>query len=67
LILLAPPLYAVSIYMVLGRLIVHLGAESYSIVPVRWLTIIFVTGDIIAFVMQAAGMWHTLCLASDHH
>ncbi|KAJ5644244.1 uncharacterized protein N7484_006751 [Penicillium longicatenatum] len=55
LILLAPPLYAASIYMVLGRLIVHLRAESYSMVPLKWMTGIFVTGDVIAFVMQAAG------------
>ncbi|KAK4863036.1 hypothetical protein LT330_010618 [Penicillium expansum] len=55
LILLAPPLYAASIYMVLGRLITHLRAESYSMVPLRWMTRIFVTGDAIAFLMQAAG------------
>ncbi|CAG7999982.1 unnamed protein product [Penicillium salamii] len=55
LILLAPPLYAASIYMVLGRLILHLGAENSSIVPLKWMTGIFVTGDVIAFIMQAAG------------
>ncbi|KAF4762588.1 hypothetical protein N7455_001066 [Penicillium solitum] len=54
-ILLAPPLYAASIYMTLGRLIVHLDAEKLSMVPVKWLTIIFVSGDVIAFLMQAAG------------
>ncbi|KAJ5099241.1 hypothetical protein N7532_006242 [Penicillium argentinense] len=54
-ILLAPPLYAASIYMTLGRLIMHLDAEGLSMVPVKWLTAIFVTGDVIAFVMQAAG------------
>ncbi|KAJ5990327.1 hypothetical protein N7522_010534 [Penicillium canescens] len=54
-ILLAPPLYAASIYMTLGRLIVHLDAERLSLVPVKWLTAIFVTGDVIAFLMQAAG------------
>lgn len=54
-ILLAPPLYAASIYMTLGRLIVHLDAEKLSVVPVKWLTIIFVSGDVIAFLMQAAG------------
>ncbi|KGO58568.1 Glycoside hydrolase, superfamily [Penicillium expansum] len=54
-ILLAPPLYAASIYMTLGRLIVHLDAEKLSMVPVKWLTIIFVTGDVIGFLMQAAG------------
>ncbi|KAI9367227.1 RTA1 like protein [Aspergillus egyptiacus] len=55
LILLAPPLYAASIYMVLGRLIRFLDAENLSLVSVRWMTKIFVTGDVIAFVAQAAG------------
>ncbi|KAL4904638.1 hypothetical protein BDW74DRAFT_168251 [Aspergillus multicolor] len=55
LILLAPPLYAASIYMVLGRLITYLHAQKLSLVSVRWMTKIFVTGDVIAFVMQAAG------------
>jgi hypothetical protein len=60
LILLAPPLYAASIYMVLGRLVAFLRAEKLSIVSVRWMTKIFVTGDVIAFVMQAAGMYGAL-------
>ncbi|GAD97606.1 RTA1 like protein [Paecilomyces variotii No. 5] len=55
LILLAPPLYAASIYMVLGRLIVYLRAEKFSLVSVSWMTKVFVTGDVIAFAMQAAG------------
>jgi hypothetical protein len=55
LILLAPPLYAASIYMVLGRLVVYLQAERLSMVSVKWMTKIFVTGDVIAFIMQAAG------------
>lgn len=55
LILLAPPLYAVSIYIVLGRLIVFLRAEKLSMVPVKWMTKIFVVGDIIGFLAQAAG------------
>ncbi|KAL4940670.1 hypothetical protein BDV06DRAFT_230189 [Aspergillus oleicola] len=55
LILLAPPLYAASIYMVLGRLIVFLHAERLSVVSVRWMTKIFVIGDVIGFVAQAAG------------
>ncbi|KAE8337175.1 hypothetical protein BDV24DRAFT_167586 [Aspergillus arachidicola] len=54
-ILLAPPLYAASIYMTLGRLIRYLDAEALSIVPIRWLTLIFVIGDVVAFLMQAAG------------
>ncbi|KAL4879317.1 RTA1 like protein [Aspergillus karnatakaensis] len=55
LVLLAPPLYAASIYMVLGRLISFLHAEKLSLVSIKWMTKIFVTGDVIAFVMQAAG------------
>ncbi|KAL4948349.1 RTA1 like protein-domain-containing protein [Aspergillus filifer] len=55
LILLAPPLYAASIYMVLGRLIVFLQAQKLSLIRVTWLTKIFVAGDVVAFLMQAAG------------
>ncbi|KAL4767047.1 RTA1 like protein-domain-containing protein [Aspergillus nidulans var. acristatus] len=55
LILLAPALYAASIYMVLGRLIVYLAAEQHSLVRVNWMTKIFVTGDVISFLMQCGG------------
>ncbi|KAE8418610.1 RTA1 like protein-domain-containing protein [Aspergillus pseudocaelatus] len=55
LILLAPPLYAASIYMTLGRLIGYLDAEKLSPVSTKWLTAIFVTGDVIAFLAQGAG------------
>ncbi|ODM18860.1 hypothetical protein SI65_05477 [Aspergillus cristatus] len=55
LILVAPPLFAASIYMTLGRLIREMGAESASIVRVKWLTKIFVVGDIISFVLQCGG------------
>ncbi|KAL2859930.1 RTA1 domain-containing protein [Aspergillus lucknowensis] len=41
--------------MVLGRLITFLGAERLSLVRVKWMTAIFVTGDVIAFLAQAAG------------
>ena len=55
LILIAPALFAASIYMILGRLIRVLGAESLSIIPVFWMTKIFVLGDIVSFFMQAGG------------
>ncbi|KAE8374549.1 RTA1 like protein-domain-containing protein [Aspergillus bertholletiae] len=55
LILLAPPLYAASIYMTLGRLIRHLDAERLSPVSTKWLTTIFVMGDVIAFLAQGSG------------
>lgn len=54
-ILVAPALFAASIYMILGRLIRSMSATSLSIVPVRWLTKIFVCGDIASFVVQASG------------
>ncbi|BCS00629.1 RTA1 domain-containing protein [Aspergillus luchuensis] len=55
LILLAPPLYAATIYMTLGRLITLLDAERLSLIPIRWLTAVFVTGDVLSFLLQGAG------------
>ncbi|PSN60018.1 RTA1-domain-containing protein [Corynespora cassiicola Philippines] len=53
--LLAPALFAASIYMELGRLILVIDAEKYSPIPKRWLTKIFVAGDVLSFMMQGAG------------
>ncbi|KAF1364806.1 RTA1 like protein [Lizonia empirigonia] len=55
LLLLGPALYAASIYMILGRLILLTGGEKYSLVRRTWLTKIFVGGDVISFMMQSAG------------
>ncbi|KAF3385543.1 Protein RTM1 [Penicillium rolfsii] len=55
LILVAPPLFAASIYMTLGRVIVALHCQELSIVPVRFLTKIFVVGDVISFLLQCGG------------
>ncbi|KAM5365939.1 hypothetical protein ACJZ2D_010772 [Fusarium nematophilum] len=55
LILVAPALYAASIYMILGRLIRTVSAEHLSLIPVEWVTRVFVTGDVIAFGLQAGG------------
>lgn len=55
LILVAPALYAASIYMILGRLIRALHAEDVSFIPVKWLTKIFVAGDVVAFGLQGSG------------
>jgi hypothetical protein len=55
LILVAPALYAASIYMILGRLIRAAHAESISIIPVKWMTKIFVIGDVFSFLLQAGG------------
>ncbi|KAL2815211.1 RTA1 like protein-domain-containing protein [Aspergillus cavernicola] len=55
LILIAPALYAASIYMVLGRLVTYLDAQQHSLVRVTWMTKIFVTGDVVSFLMQCGG------------
>lgn len=56
LILLAPALYAASIYMILKRLIIILDAQRYSLVKVHWLTRFFVGCDVFSFLTQGAGM-----------
>ena len=56
LILVAPALFAASIYMTLGRIIIKLDAQNESLIPVRFLTKIFVVGDVISFLLQCGGM-----------
>tara|TARA_R110002003_G_scaffold107_10_gene9042 strand:- start:9062 stop:9772 length:711 start_codon:yes stop_codon:yes gene_type:complete len=55
LILVAPILFAASVYMILGRLIRRTDSASYSIVRVNWVTKIFVIGDIFCFCIQGGG------------
>ncbi|KAH6655872.1 RTA1 like protein-domain-containing protein [Truncatella angustata] len=55
LLLVAPALFAASIYVVLGRVIRAVHAERLSFIPVKWLTTIFVCGDVASFMVQASG------------
>ncbi|KAJ8069123.1 hypothetical protein OCU04_002797 [Sclerotinia nivalis] len=60
LIFLAPALMAASCYMAMGRVVLHatpLSARSVKNlwVPPRWMTPIFVTCDVIAFLIQVFG------------
>jgi hypothetical protein len=55
LLLVAPALYAASIYMVLGRIIAVTDGSNHSIIRLAWLTKIFVVGDIVSFVTQGTG------------
>lgn len=55
LLLLGPPFYAASIYMVLGRLIRLLEADRYSMVRLKWLTKIFLFGDVVSILAQGMG------------
>lgn len=48
--------------MTLGRLIFYLDKEELSSVPTRWLTVIFVAGDIISFLIQGAGKPLASCI-----
>lgn len=54
--LLGPTLLAASIYMTLGRLIRLLHADMYSLIRTRWLTKVFLFGDVSSFFIQSAGM-----------
>lgn len=55
LILLAPILFAASVYMFLGRIIFAVGGEKHCLVPARYLTKIFICGDVACFFIQSAG------------
>ncbi|KJR84043.1 RTA1 domain protein [Sporothrix schenckii 1099-18] len=53
--LLPPACFAASVYMVLKRTILTVNGAHYSIIPVKWLTRLFVTGDIVTFWVQGGG------------
>lgn len=55
LILVAPALFAASIYMTLGRLMRSIHGERHSLIPVKWLTRAFVLGDVFSFLIQSTG------------
>ena len=55
LILVAPALFAASIYIILGRVILMVDGERYSLIRQKWLTKTFVTGDVLSFMMQGSG------------
>jgi hypothetical protein len=56
LLLIAPALMAASIYMILSRVILLTEGEVHAVIRRRWLTKIFVVGDIISIELQSAGM-----------
>ncbi|KAF7594394.1 hypothetical protein BBP40_009375 [Aspergillus hancockii] len=55
LLLVAPALYAASIYMELDRIIHLVKGISLSIIRVNWITKLFVAGDVLSFLMQTSG------------
>ncbi|BCS03169.1 RTA1 domain-containing protein [Aspergillus luchuensis] len=65
LILIAPAFLAASIYMTLGRIIRMVQAEHYSVFKLKWVTKIFVAGDVLSFLMQASGAGLMVSGSSD--
>lgn len=43
--------------MVLGRIILSVDAESYSLIKKKWLTKTFVISDVVCFLVQLAGAY----------
>lgn len=41
--------------MVLGRIIRAVHADHHSIIPIQWLTKLFVIGDVVSFIAQGGG------------
>ncbi|KGO41849.1 RTA-like protein [Penicillium expansum] len=54
-VLLAPSLFAASIYMILGRIIRLVDGDSRSLIRATRLTKIFVLGDVLSFFIQSGG------------
>ncbi|KAF2666302.1 RTA1-domain-containing protein [Microthyrium microscopicum] len=53
--LVAPALFAASIYMELARIVEVVKGDALLFIRRQWLTRIFVTGDVISFFMQGGG------------
>jgi hypothetical protein len=54
--LLAPVLFAASIYMELARIILLVNGEAHALVRPKRLTMTFVLGDVLSFALQGMGM-----------
>lgn len=54
-ILLAPALFAASVYMCLGRIVLMIDGQKCLFIRRTWLTKIFVGGDVLSFLMQSSG------------
>ncbi|KAH7020384.1 RTA1 like protein-domain-containing protein [Ilyonectria destructans] len=55
LLLVAPALFAATIYMELARIVVMVDGEGHVLIPKKWLTKIFVFGDLFSFFLQGGG------------
>lgn len=55
LLLLAPLCFAATIYIELGRIVKAVDGEGCCIINLRWLTKLFVAGDVMSFFVQGGG------------
>ena len=55
LLLVAPALFAATIYMELGRIISVVDGEVHVMIRKEWMTKVFVTGDVLSFFLQGGG------------
>ena len=55
LLLVAPALFAASIYMELSRIIILADGEEHALIKKKWLTKLFVCGDVVSFLLQMGG------------
>jgi hypothetical protein len=53
LLLLGPTCYSAAIYMLLGRFIKYLDGDKYSLINPKWLTKIFLFGDVTSIILQS--------------
>ncbi|KAH0840126.1 RTA1-domain-containing protein [Lanmaoa asiatica] len=54
-IVLSPCAFIAAIYVLLGRLARHLSCTTHVLLPVRKLTLVFVSSDVTTFLIQASG------------
>lgn len=55
LLLVAPALFAATIYMELGRIISVIEGEGRVMIRKEWMTKLFVAGDVLSFFLQGGG------------
>lgn len=53
--LVAPALFAATIYMELGRIVAMIDGEGRVMISKKWMTKTFVTGDVLSFFLQGGG------------
>ena len=64
-ILIAPAFMAASVYMILGYIILAVDGERHSPIQKKFLTTIFVLGDIMSFMIQSTGKHCSLILTNS--